>query len=104
MTAKLEDTFHSPVRFSIMASLTRLDKAEFALVRDAIGVSDSVLSKQAGALENAGFLKVSKGYVGKRPRTWYSLTPAGRSAFAAHLAALQEIAQAVANFTPANDP
>lgn len=98
--AQIEESFHAPVRFAIMASLVRVDKAEFALVRDAIGVSDSVLSKQASALEAAGFLTIIKGHVGKRPRTWFSLTTGGRAAFAAHLAALREIADAAASFTP----
>jgi DNA-binding MarR family transcriptional regulator len=43
-------------------------------------------------LEQAGYVKVKKGYVGKRPRTWLSLTPTGRSTYEAHLAALTEIA------------
>ena len=47
----IDENFHSPVRFAIMASLVSVDKAEFAFVRDAIEVSDSVLSKQATALE-----------------------------------------------------
>lgn len=96
----LNETFHAPVRFSVMATLAGIDKAEFAFVRDSAGVSDSVMSKQASALEAAGFLKISKGYVGKRPRTWYSLTPTGREAFAAHLAALRQIADTAAQFTP----
>lgn len=99
MTSGIEESFHAPVRFAIMASLIKLDKAEFALVRDAVGVSDSVLSKQATALETAGFLQVIKGHVGKRPRTWYSLTPLGREAFANHLTALREIADAAASYT-----
>jgi Winged helix DNA-binding domain len=37
--------------------------------------------------------KVRKGYVGKRPRTWLSLTAAGRTAFDRHLAALRAIAE-----------
>lgn len=98
--AKIDDTFHAPVRFAIMATLVGIDKAEFSFVRDAAGVSDSVMSKQASALEAAGYLKVKKGYVGKRPRTWFSLTPAGRAAFTGHLTALREIADAAAQFTP----
>jgi hypothetical protein len=34
---------------------------------------------------------VTKGYVGRRPRTWYSLTPEGRAAFDAYITALREI-------------
>ena len=89
---RLDETIHAPVRFSIVAALAKVDEAEFKAVRDAIEVSDSVLSKQASALEVAGYVRIKKGYVGKRPRTWLSLTPQGRTAFESHLAALREIA------------
>ena len=91
---RLDDVIHAPVRFSIVAGLASVDEAEFGAVRDAVEVSDSVLSKQVSALEQAGYVKVRKGYVGKRPRTWLSLTRAGRDAFTRHVAALQEIAGA----------
>jgi DNA-binding MarR family transcriptional regulator len=89
---RLDAVIHAPVRFSIVAALARVDEAEFAHVRDTIEVSDSVLSKQATQLEAAGYVKVRKGYVGKRPRTWLSLTSAGRAAYARHLAGLRAIA------------
>ncbi|WP_353950889.1 transcriptional regulator [Knoellia sp. S7-12] len=89
---QLDEHIHAPVRFSIVAALATVDESEFATVRDAIEVSDSVLSKQASALEAAGYVKVRKGYVGKRPRTWLSLTGRGRTAYAKHLTALREIA------------
>ena len=89
---RLDEVIHAPVRFSIMAALNSVDEAEFALVRDTVEVSDSVLSKQAATLESAGYVKVRKGYVGKRPRTWLSLTRAGRTAFEEHRRALRAIA------------
>lgn len=88
---RLDVVIHSPVRFSIVATLAGAGQAEFKFVRDTVEVSDSVLSKQVSALESAGYVKVKKGYVGKRPRTWLSLTAAGRRAFKDHLAALREI-------------
>ena len=89
----LDEVIHAPVRFSIVATLSGVDQAEFAFVRDIVEISDSVLSKQVTVLEQAGYVKVKKGYVGKRPRTWLSLSPAGRTAYTAHVAALTEIAR-----------
>ncbi len=97
----LDPVIHSPVRLSIVACLAAADKAEFAFVRDTVEVSDSVLSKQVSTLEEAGYVKVNKGYVGKRPRTWLSLSPAGRRALEAHLAALQVIASTAETRGPA---
>jgi DNA-binding MarR family transcriptional regulator len=88
----LDELVHQPVRFSLLATLAAAEEAEFAFVRDAIEVSDSVLSKHAATLEAAGYLAVRKGHVGKRPRTWLRLTDQGRAAFEAHVALLQAIA------------
>jgi DNA-binding MarR family transcriptional regulator len=89
---ELDDVIHSPVRLSTMAALAAADRAKFGYVRDTVEVTDSALSKQVATLENAGYVKVTKGYVGKHPRTWLSLTRAGRKAYARHLAALRAIA------------
>jgi len=91
---RLDELIHQPVRFSIMAALAAAEEAEFGFVRDAIEVSDSVLSKHVATLQDAGYLDVRKGYVGKWPRTWLRLTDDGRDAFAAHLTVLREIADA----------
>jgi len=89
---RLDEIVHAPVRFSIVAVLAGVDEAEFAFVRDTIEVSDSVLSKHVSRLEDAGYVSVRKGHVGKRPRTWLALTTSGRQAFERHLAALRTIA------------
>jgi len=90
--ARLDDVIHSPVRLSVVAALAATDEAEFGAVRDAVQISDSVLSKAVSVLEDAGYVHVRKGYVGKRPRTWLSLTRLGREALQAHVAALRAIA------------
>jgi DNA-binding MarR family transcriptional regulator len=90
---RLDDVIHAPVRFSVVAALAGTTEAEFAWVRDVVGVTDSALSKQVGTLEQAGYVQVRKGYVGKRPRTWLRLSPTGREAYTRHLQALREIAE-----------
>ncbi|MFB8217621.1 winged helix-turn-helix domain-containing protein [Streptomyces anulatus] len=90
----LDGAIHHPTRLTLVAFLSACDEAEFAAVRDGCRISDSVLSKNASALEAAGYLHVRKGHVGKRPRTWLSLTPTGRRALVRHLAALQDLVDA----------
>jgi DNA-binding MarR family transcriptional regulator len=89
---RLDPVIHAPIRLSIMAYLSEVDRAEFALVREAVELTAAALSKQVSTLEDAGYVAVEKGYVGKRPRTWLALAPAGREAMARHLAALRAIA------------
>ncbi|WP_182883505.1 winged helix-turn-helix domain-containing protein [Microbispora sp. H10949] len=88
---ELDPVIHAPTRLQIVSLLAAAEEAEFAFVRDTLGVSDSVLSKQGSALENAGYVHVRKGYVGKRPKTWFKLTDRGRAAFTAYVANLQRI-------------
>lgn len=89
---ELDDLLGHPVRFSVVALLAAAARAEFSFVRDRVEVTDSMLSKQISVLEQAGYIKVDKGFVGKRARTWLSLTKEGRRRFERHLAALREIA------------
>jgi DNA-binding MarR family transcriptional regulator len=89
---ELDALLGHPVRYSIVALLAGAARAEFGYVRDQVEVSDSVLSKQVTALEEAGYVKVHKGFVGRRARTWLSLTREGRERFERHLAALRRIA------------
>lgn len=89
---QLTDILSHPVRFSILAALAQTEELEFSVLRDHLQVSDSVLSKQLSALEQAGLIKIRKGFVGKRPRTWLRTTTQGRAAWTRHLDALRRIA------------
>ncbi|MFN3435450.1 MAG: transcriptional regulator [Sphingomonas sp.] len=84
---------HPPARLQIMAVLTEVQDAEFALLRETTGVSDSVLSKHLSALVEAGYVALRKSPSDGRVRTWASATRAGRKAFAAHVAALTALAR-----------
>jgi DNA-binding MarR family transcriptional regulator len=88
---RFDELIHAPTRLSIVALLATADRADFAFIRDTLGLSDSALSKQLSALEEAGYVDIRKGYSGKRPRTAAALTARGRRAFAGHVAALQRI-------------
>jgi DNA-binding PadR family transcriptional regulator len=50
---------------------------------------------QSRVLEDAGYVEVRKGAVGRRPRTWFRLTPEGRRAVQGHLAWLAQLEEAV---------
>jgi DNA-binding transcriptional ArsR family regulator len=90
-TAQFDDLIHAPTRLGIVSLLAASQWADFGFIRDSVGLSDSALSKQLATLEEAGYVQIRKGFVGKRPRTSARLTPTGRTAFERHVAALQEI-------------
>ena len=83
---------HAPGRLQICAILSSVDDAEFAMIRDAIKVSDSVMSKHLKQLEEAGYVAITKAAENGRQRTWIALTPKGRKAFSAHVAELNRLA------------
>lgn len=89
---ELDAVIHAPVRFSIVAALVAVDEADFKTLAETIEVSDSVLSKQLSALAEAGYVRLRKTFVGRFPRTYASLTGAGRKAWERHLSALRKIA------------
>ncbi|TDC14868.1 winged helix-turn-helix domain-containing protein [Actinomadura bangladeshensis] len=94
---------HTPARLQIISLLATATEAEFAFVRDSLNMSDSVVSKHAGALEKAGYIEIRKGYVGKRPRTWFKLTKEGRHAFDDYITTLQQIVGRPLTATPQTD-
>lgn len=92
IAAAFDPVIHAPVRLQTCGILASADKVEFALLREALNVSDSVLSKHLKQLEEAGFVRLQKVPTGGRTRTWLSLTSTGRKAFAAHVRELQRLA------------
>jgi DNA-binding MarR family transcriptional regulator len=92
MTAPaFDEIIHNPVRLRACATLAGLDFAAFPALRDELGVSDSVLSKHLATLEAVGYVKLEKATSEGRLRTSVSLTPKGRKAYTAHVAALRSI-------------
>lgn len=92
MTAPaFDEVIHAPNRLQICGMLAAVDAMEFSVVREALDVSDSVLSKHLKVLQGAAYVEVKKVRGGSYPRTWLSLTAEGRQAVAGHLAALRRI-------------
>ena len=90
-TAHFDAVIHAPKRLQICAFLSPLQDAEFQVIRDEMGISDSVLSKHLKRLEKAGYVKFRKDTVNGRQRMWAGLTNAGRKAFSGHVAELERL-------------
>jgi DNA-binding MarR family transcriptional regulator len=82
---ELDPVIHERVRLSIASILAARREVEYLELRDLLGVTDGNLAAHVGALERAGYVAVQKGFVGKKTRTTYRLTAAGRRAFEAHV-------------------
>ena len=93
--AELDPLIHAPARLQLVTSLSAVSEAEFSALREALDVSDSVMSKHVSALAEAGYLQVRKGTRAGRRTTWIGLTPAGRKALRDHVAALRRLIDVV---------
>jgi DNA-binding MarR family transcriptional regulator len=90
----LNEVIHQSTRLRIMAALSVLSgeqQLEFTRLRGLVGTTDGNLGAHLDTLEKAGYVGIEKLFVGKRPQTRIRATPAGRRAFAEHVAYLREI-------------
>jgi DNA-binding MarR family transcriptional regulator len=88
---RLDDTVHQRVRLGILAVLSEARRADFSYLREALELTDGNLSRHLQVLEEAGLVKVEKGFEGRRPRTWVEATRRGRRALDAEMTALREL-------------
>jgi DNA-binding MarR family transcriptional regulator len=93
--AELDPLIHAPARLQVVTTLSAVSEAEFATLRTALKVSDSVLSKHISALADAGYVRSRKGVQAGRRTTWIELTSAGRKALREHVAALRQLIDVV---------
>ncbi len=77
----IDKLIHEPARLLLMANLYVVESADFLFLMNQTGLSFGNLSSHMSKLESAGFIKVEKEFVEKKPVTRLCLTDAGRSAF-----------------------
>ncbi|MFT4008866.1 MAG: transcriptional regulator [Nocardioidaceae bacterium] len=94
ITPQLDAVIHPPHRLQICALLNAAREVEFGTLREHLGVSDSVLSKQVAHLVGAGYVEQRRALKDSRHRVWLRLTTPGRAAYQRHLAALHAILDA----------
>lgn len=88
----LDRVLHEKARLGIMTSLVgHSDGLPFGELKKLCGLTDGNLSRHIQVLEEAGMVKVKKGFVGKRPMTTCVLTKLGRERFAAYLDELERV-------------
>lgn len=90
---QLDRVIHEKGRLAIMSLLAATPELAFTELRDTLGMTDGNVTTHIRTLQEAGYIAVSKSYQNNRPLTTCSLTPAGRKAFAAHIALLEQIVQ-----------
>jgi DNA-binding MarR family transcriptional regulator len=89
------EIIHQPIRLRIMAALTSAgcdpEGLDFARLKSLTGATDGNLGAHIDHLARAGYVEVTKAFVGRRPRTTVKATPEGRAAFQRHVGFLKSI-------------
>lgn len=91
---EIDTIIHQPARLKIMASLMTLEPGEqvdFVYLRKILKLTDGNLGAHLAKLENAGYVKIEKTFISRKPRTFINATGKGRDAFEDHIAALEAI-------------
>ena len=88
---QLDRVIHEKGRLAIMSLLAASPEMSFTELRDALGMTDGNLTTHVRALQQEGYVSVTKSYKDKRPLTTCSLTAAGRKAFTAYIDLLEKI-------------
>lgn len=77
----LDKVIHEPARLTIMAHLYVVESADFLFMMRQTGLTFGNLSAHMSKLEGAGYIKIVKEFIGKKPHTMLILTKKGRDAF-----------------------
>lgn len=93
--AEFDRLIHERIRLGIVSALAVNDSLTFSDLKGMLGTSDGNLSVHARRLEEAGYLECTKSFIGRVPRTEYSLTTAGRRALEQYLDHMESLIQAV---------
>lgn len=87
----LNKIFDSRIRLGIMSALMVNAEVNFNELKELLSITDGNLASHLKTLEESGYIKIQKGFIGRKTNTTYSVTKAGEKAFKLHLAALEKM-------------
>jgi predicted ArsR family transcriptional regulator len=93
----LDTVVHGPVRLGVLTSLQTDGSIDFTHLKQRLGVADGALGTHLLKLEEAGYVTCKKAFVGRRPKSTYRISAAGRHALATYLATLRKLIDTVEN-------
>ncbi len=88
---EIDDLVHQRARLGILAVLVEAERADFGYLRRVLELTDGNLGRHLEVLRDQGLVATTKSVAGSRPRTWVSITDAGRAALATEMGALRRL-------------
>ena len=96
----LDDVVHQKTRLALLTVLDEAGRADFPYLKRLLGLTDGNLGRHLDILAAQGLIEITKGYQGRRPRTWATITGNGEHALAAEMASLASL---LTRFQTANE-
>ena len=93
----LDELIHNRLRLGMVSALAAGGSLSFAELKTLLKTTDGNLSVHARKLEDAGYVRVTKHFLARRPRTDYRLTAAGRRALERYVEHMEAILATVEN-------
>ncbi|ATQ43592.1 winged helix-turn-helix domain-containing protein [Caulobacter mirabilis] len=90
---RIDEVIHGRLRLGVMAYLAGSGSADFNTLKGRLQATDGNLSAHLRKLEDAGYVAVEKGFVGRKPLTTLTITDDGRKAFATYLEAIGRLVE-----------
>jgi len=90
-TNTLDPIIHGRLRLGMMAYLASVSAASFGELKQKLEASDGNLSTHLRKLEDAGYVRIKKSFVGRKPLTEVSLSQKGRTAWIDYLGHMQTL-------------
>ncbi len=87
----LDPVIHERVRLGIISALAVNETLSFNDLKGLLEITDGNLSVHARKLEDAGYVRCTKSFVGRQPRTEFKLTSAGRRALETYLEQMESV-------------
>ena len=91
----LDTGVHGPIRLGILTALALDGPLDFTTLKKRLELSDGAIAPHLRKLEEISYLHCRKGFVGRRPKSTYRITAAGRKALAGYLDAMQAVIDAL---------
>jgi DNA-binding MarR family transcriptional regulator len=91
----LNKIFDNRIRLGVMSVLMVNDEMSFNDLKQMMEVTDGNLATHLVTLEESGFIKVFKGFIGRKTNTTYSITRTVQKAFRDHIAALEQMIKGI---------
>jgi DNA-binding PadR family transcriptional regulator len=88
---ELDPLIHERLRLGILSALVVQERLSFTELRDLLETTDGNLSVQARRLETAGYVVCDKKFEGRKPKSTYRISPAGRAALEYYLETLANL-------------